>query len=81
MRTNWRGILGIAISVLLLLWVLRDVDVADVWRVLKASNVALFILATALATCIYPLRALRWRYILWPVRERLPLGPLWHAST
>jgi glycosyltransferase 2 family protein len=80
MRTNWRGILGIAISVLLLLWVLRDVDVADVWRVLKASNVALFILATALATCIYPLRALRWRYILWPVRERLPLGPLWRAT-
>jgi uncharacterized protein (TIRG00374 family) len=80
MRFGWRGIVGIAISVLLLAWTLRGVELAEVASVLGSSNIALFVLATLVATSIYPLRALRWRYILWPVKERLPFGPLWRAT-
>jgi glycosyltransferase 2 family protein len=81
MKLGWRGILGLAISVLLLAWTLRGVELAEVWAVLAQSNVGLFLLATAVATCIFPLRAIRWRYILWPVKERLSFGPLWRATT
>lgn len=80
MRLSWRGVVGIIISVLLLAWTLRGVELAQVAQVLRQSHIALFILATVVATTIYPLRALRWRYILWPVRERLPFGPLWRAT-
>ena len=80
MKLNWRGALGIAISVLLLWWALRGVELAQVAQVLRQSNVALFVVATLVATTIYPLRALRWRYILWPVKERLRFGPLWRAT-
>lgn len=80
MKFNWRGVVGIAISVLLLAWTLRGVELAHVVQVLAQSNIALFALATVVATAIYPLRALRWRYILWPISKRLPLGPLWRAT-
>lgn len=80
MKFNWRGVLGLAISVLLLAWALRGVELAQVAQVLGQSNVAFFVLAALVATTIFPLRALRWRYILWPVRDRLPLGPLWRAT-
>lgn len=80
MRFGWRGILGIAVSVLLLAWTLRGVELAEVFRVLAESNVWLFVLSALVATTIFPLRALRWRYILWPVSERLPLGPLWRST-
>jgi len=81
MKFGWRAVLGIAVSVLLLAWTLRGVELARVASVLGASNLALFVLAALVATCIFPLRAIRWRYILWPVKERLPFGPLWRATT
>jgi glycosyltransferase 2 family protein len=81
MKFGWRGVLGIAVSVLLLAWTLRGVELAQVASVLGASNLALFVLSAVVATCIFPLRAIRWRYILWPVKERLAFGPLWRATT
>ena len=81
MKLGWRGALGIAVSVLLLAWTLRGVELARVASVLGGSNLAMFVLAAVVATCIFPLRAIRWRYILWPVKERLAFGPLWRATT
>jgi uncharacterized protein (TIRG00374 family) len=80
MKFGWRGILGIAVSVLLLAWTLRGVEIREVMHVLADSNIAMFALATLVATAIYPLRALRWRYILWPVKQRIELGPLWRST-
>ncbi|MGQ0539116.1 MAG: lysylphosphatidylglycerol synthase transmembrane domain-containing protein [Gemmatimonadaceae bacterium] len=80
MKLNRRTIFGIAISIPLLLWALRGVEPAEVLGVLARSNVALFVLSAVVATTIYPLRALRWRYILWPIRERLHFGSLWRAT-
>lgn len=80
MRVGWRGVLGIALSVLLLWITLRGVDLREVWRILIGSNLPLWILSAATATAIFPLRARRWQAILAPMAGRLPLRPLWHAT-
>lgn len=80
MRLGLRGALGILLSVALLVFALREVSLATVWAELRRSDLLLFALATALATATFPLRALRWRVILWPVAPALPLGPLWRAT-
>jgi uncharacterized protein (TIRG00374 family) len=79
MKMGWRGALGLALSVGLLAWTLRDVHVSEVWDVLRRSNLALFVLSAVTATAIFPVRAWRWRYILEPVAPRLPFGMLWRA--
>jgi glycosyltransferase 2 family protein len=79
-RIGWRGALGIALSAGLLVWTLRGVPLADVWRELRASNLALFAASTVCATLTFPLRALRWRVILEPVAPGLPVGLLWRAT-
>lgn len=80
MKKHLRAILGIAISAVLLWWVLREVSLATVLRELSHSNPWLFAIATACATAIFPLRARRWRTILDPIYPRLPFGPLWRAT-
>ncbi|MBC8089079.1 MAG: flippase-like domain-containing protein [Phycisphaerae bacterium] len=80
MKFNWRAALGIALSALLLWLTLRGVEFRDVWQVLRSSNLALFVLGTAVATCMFPLRAIRWQPILEPVAGRIPFAPLWRAT-
>ena len=80
MKLDWRSTLGIALSVLLLVWTLRDVSLNEVYTHLMASNLPLFILSAVTATLIYPLRARRWRIILSPVAPELPFGMLWRAT-
>jgi uncharacterized protein (TIRG00374 family) len=80
MKLDWRGALGIVLSVALLGWTLRDVSFPEVWEVLRHANPWLLLGSTALATAIFPLRARRWRPILHDVSPDLPLGPLWRAT-
>ncbi|MBX3175226.1 MAG: flippase-like domain-containing protein [Gemmatimonadaceae bacterium] len=80
MRLGWRGLLGIALSVLLLWFTLRGVDLHEVWTVLSTSSIPLWIASTVAATLIFPLRARRWQALLAPVAGRLPLGPLWRGT-
>lgn len=80
MRLGWRGLLGIALSILLLWLTLRGVDLREVWRVLSGSSLPLWLACTMAATAIFPLRARRWQALLAPVVGRLPLGPLWRAT-
>ena len=49
MRLGWRGVVGIALSIVLLAWTLKDVSLADVWRALAASNVLLLGLSAGCA--------------------------------
>ncbi len=79
MRTSWRSAIGIAISVALLYWTLKDVDAGELWHVLRQSNVGWWTLAVLAATSIFPLRAIRWRLILDPVAPGIPLGMLWRS--
>jgi uncharacterized protein (TIRG00374 family) len=80
MKLGWRGGLGLVLSVVLLWWTLRDVELAKVWAALAASNLALLALSALVATLSFPLRAWRWRYILHPVAPGLPYGPLWRST-
>lgn len=80
MRLDWRSALGILLSAALLYWALRGVELAEVWRELQRSNIALFVMSAVAATLIFPLRARRWRTILDPVAPRLPFGMLWRAT-
>jgi uncharacterized protein (TIRG00374 family) len=81
MKLGWKGALGIVLSVVLLWWTLRDVNVHEVLGVLRSSNLALLVVAALVATVIFPLRARRWKVILEPVDPDVPFGPLWRATT
>ncbi|MGH7663061.1 MAG: lysylphosphatidylglycerol synthase transmembrane domain-containing protein [Gemmatimonadaceae bacterium] len=80
MRFGWRGALGLALSVALLIWALRGVDPGDVWRELGAANPALLLASACVATITFPVRAMRWRSILEPVAPAIAFGPLWRAT-
>lgn len=80
MKLDWKSVIGILVSVAVLWWALRGVDLHEVWNTLRASNLWLFALCTVLATCIFPLRARRWRSILEPVAGFIPFGPLWRST-
>jgi uncharacterized protein (TIRG00374 family) len=79
-RLDWRAVLGIALSIALLWFTLRGEDFHEMWMILSQSNIALWILCTATATAIFPLRARRWQALLAPVAGRIPYGPLWRAT-
>lgn len=80
MKIDWKSTLGIVLSGALLWWVLRDVSIQHVWDVMRQSNWLLFAASTVAATCIFPLRARRWRTILEPVAGIIPFGPLWRST-
>lgn len=66
-KPDAKAVLGIAVSGLLLYWVLRGVDVAEVWFHLKGGNLWLLTAAVAVATSGFLLRALRWKLLLHPL--------------
>lgn len=80
MKFDWKSALGIALSALLLWWTLRGESLGDVWSVLRNSDGLLFALGTVVSTCIFPLRARRWRTILEPVAGTIPFGALWRST-
>ena len=80
MKLGWRGAIGIALSIALLVYALHDVNFGVVFDTLRDSNIALFVLSTVAATLTFPLRARRWRVILDPVEQHIPFGRLWRAT-
>lgn len=80
MKVGWRGLLGVAISIALLWWTLRGESFPEIWQVLRRSNLPLFVLSALVASLTFPIRAVRWRYILEPSAGALPFGPLWRAT-
>lgn len=80
MKLGWRGALGIALSIFLLWFTLRGVDLREVWTILATSSPLLWLACMITATAIFPLRARRWQAILAPLGTRIPFPPLWHAT-
>lgn len=80
MKVSWRGLVGLAISAVLLWLAFRGVNWSEVGAILRRANVWLVIAAVTVATTIFPLRAIRWRPILESVSPRLPFAPLWHGT-
>jgi uncharacterized protein (TIRG00374 family) len=74
-------LLGIAISAGLLALILRQVDLAEVRRHLASAHPVPLLGAVLLATISFPIRAIRWRYLLrGPNGEPMPFRPLWQAT-
>jgi len=80
MKFGWRTVLGIAISIAFLYFAFKDLDLAAAIKTAREANYWLLILSAAVATCMFPLRARRWRTILDPVAPKLPFGPLWRST-
>lgn len=72
---------GLALTALLLAWVLHDVRPAVVLAHARRADPLWLAAAVLVATVTFPLRTIRWRLILRDVDgQRLPWAPLWHAT-
>lgn len=80
MKFGWRSALGIGLSAVLLYFAFKDIEFSVVLVKLRQANLALLALSAVAATCIFPLRARRWRPILDPIAPNLPFGTLWRPT-
>lgn len=80
MKMDWKSALGFVLSCALLWYVFRTVSISQVWADLQSANWILLVLGTVVATCIFPLRARRWRTILEPTAGTIAFGPLWRGT-
>jgi uncharacterized protein (TIRG00374 family) len=65
---DWRALVGILISAVLLYFAFRGEDLGAVIREILSADPIMFILATAAATFVFWIRAWRWRSLLEPVQ-------------
>lgn len=79
-KFGWKGALGVIISAVCLYFSFRGFHWAEAVELAKHANCWLLALATIAATCMFPLRARRWRTILDPVAPRVAFGPLWRST-
>jgi len=80
MRFGWRGALGLVLSAAFLYFAFRGIELQRVLENVRDSNVALLALSALAATCIFPLRARRWKPILEPIKRHIPFSRLWSAT-
>jgi glycosyltransferase 2 family protein len=73
-KLDWKAVLGLVISALLIWWVLRGVDLAQVWVEVQDAHWGLLLAAVAVATSGFLIRALRWKLLLHPLRPDTSLG-------
>jgi uncharacterized protein (TIRG00374 family) len=66
---NWKTLVGVAISAVLLWWTFRGEDMGNVLREMSHAHPLLLLLATVLATFVFWIRAWRWRAMLDPVHK------------
>lgn len=64
---DWKTVLGILVSVALLYYAFRGVDLSEVLAGIREADLFLLTLAGAAATAVFPLRAFRWKPLLQPV--------------
>jgi len=67
-KWDWKATLGLLISGLLIWWVLRGVDLTEVWLAIRGARWGLLVAAVAVATSGFAVRALRWKLLLQPIR-------------
>lgn len=67
LRAHWlKTVIGLAITVVLLAWVLRDVSAADVFAEIAEADALLLGACVVTATASFFVRALRWHVLLLP---------------
>ena len=77
MKGAGRWILGIAVSALLIWWVLRDVEIAEVGRQIATGNLWWFLGSVFVGTSGYFVRAMRWKVFLHPLNPDTKLRSRW----
>ena len=77
MKFGWRGVIGFLLSAGFLYFAFKDIELASLVAHVRQANVGLLVLSAIAATCIFPLRARRWRPILDPIAPALPFRTLW----
>lgn len=63
-----RLLIGLAISLILLFFTFRGLDWGEVGEALRGANYVFIVLAALVIICAFGVRALRWSYLLRPVR-------------
>lgn len=79
-RLGLPGLIGVLVSILGVWYALHDVSFGDLVDVSKRVHVLPFVAAIMVATLTFPLRTVRWRYLLQLEGKKLPFIPLWHAT-
>ena len=78
---DWKAILGITISVLVLWLAFRSIDLRQVDDYIRTADPLLFLFATSLSTFVFWIRAWRWKSILQPERAGIPFRSRFAAVT
>lgn len=77
----WQITLGLAVSALLLWWVLRGTSLTEVAVELQRAAPGPILLGVVLGTACFGLRVFRWQVLLRAHNgAELPAGALWHAT-
>ena len=71
-RGRWVTLLGLAVALALLWWLFREEDPAEVWGHVRSADFGLLLLAVGLTTATFPVRAIRWKYLLAPAQQFAP---------
>lgn len=80
MRIDWKAILGIGVSGLLLWWVFRGEDFGAIWGEIQQARWGLLLAAVAVATFGFAIRAARWGILLRPIVPGIPFRPRFEAT-
>ena len=76
---KWHLIIGLAISALCLGYMLSQVDLANLWLMIKQANPLYYLMVMAQLAWVFWLRSQRWRILLLPLKN-CKVAPLWSAN-
>jgi len=73
LKLDWKAAFGVIISIALIWWVLRGVDLSDVMLYVRQAHLGYLFLSVFVGTAGYFVRALRWKVFLDPIRPNTGL--------
>jgi len=71
---------GIAVSLGLLIYLFSRIDLAKLWDAVRSVNPWYLALIVAANISFFAVRAMRWRYLMDPVKRAVPFGSLFSAT-
>ena len=77
---DWKGAVGIALSLAFLYWAFRDVHFREIARHVSEADPVLLGLSVIVATVLFPIRALRWKPLLEPAYPQTRFHPRFAAT-
>jgi len=67
--TRGRFLIGIALAAIFLYLFLRNIDIHEVWKLIRQGNPYWLLFSTIVILLNYFMRALRWRYFFLPIKK------------